>query len=297
MTVTREAVAAAKAVHRQSHSVGRSTERLARLPEIVDELRPPMPPPNAIGCCSTTPSRRSAAPACWACGFRREYGGPGGRVRDVLTAVIQIARGSSNVAQALRAHFGFSERLLSNRATPKPNARSGFRVSTPVWSSATRSPTRRAGPVERGHHGAARHRRRTAAQRLQVLFDGHAVRRCGRGVGNGRRRSRRAGDHSRGAGRGRIVRRLGRIRSAHHRQRRNAIHRGRGHAPRGHDGVRRQPPRPRTAFLQLYLAAVAVGIASGVPTTLSIRAHEGPPGLALAGRHRRADPFVLAGRR
>lgn len=38
-------------------------------------------------------------------------------MRDVLTAVIRIARGSSNVAQALRPHFGFSERLLSNRAT------------------------------------------------------------------------------------------------------------------------------------------------------------------------------------
>ncbi len=45
------------------------------------------------------------------------YGGPGASVRDVLGAVIQIARGSSNVAQALRAHFGFAERLLSNRAT------------------------------------------------------------------------------------------------------------------------------------------------------------------------------------
>ena len=45
------------------------------------------------------------------------YGGPEDRVRDVLTAVIQIARGSSNVAQALRAHYGFAERLLSNRAT------------------------------------------------------------------------------------------------------------------------------------------------------------------------------------
>ena len=45
------------------------------------------------------------------------YGGPGGSVRDVVGAVIQIARGSSNVAQSLRAHFGFAERLLSNRAT------------------------------------------------------------------------------------------------------------------------------------------------------------------------------------
>ena len=45
------------------------------------------------------------------------YGGPGGSVRDVVTAVVQLAHGSSNVAQALRAHFGFAERLLSNRAT------------------------------------------------------------------------------------------------------------------------------------------------------------------------------------
>lgn len=44
------------------------------------------------------------------------YGGPGGTVSDVLSAVIRIARGSSNVAQALRPHFGFCERLLSNRA-------------------------------------------------------------------------------------------------------------------------------------------------------------------------------------
>ncbi|MEI7915464.1 MAG: acyl-CoA dehydrogenase family protein [Mycobacteriaceae bacterium] len=44
------------------------------------------------------------------------YGGPGGTIRDVLTAVIRISRASSNVAQALRPHFGFSERLLSNRA-------------------------------------------------------------------------------------------------------------------------------------------------------------------------------------
>nr|WP_090277207.1 acyl-CoA dehydrogenase family protein [Mycolicibacterium komanii]CRL71326.1 acyl-CoA dehydrogenase [Mycolicibacterium komanii] len=45
------------------------------------------------------------------------YGGPGGSARHVLSTVISIARGSSNVAQALRPHFGFAERLLSNRAT------------------------------------------------------------------------------------------------------------------------------------------------------------------------------------
>lgn len=52
----------------------------------------------------------------------RRYGGPGGSVRDVLSAVIRIASGSSNVAQALRAHFGFCERLLSNRATETERA-------------------------------------------------------------------------------------------------------------------------------------------------------------------------------
>jgi alkylation response protein AidB-like acyl-CoA dehydrogenase len=52
----------------------------------------------------------------------RSYGGPGGSIRDVLSAVIRIASGSSNVAQALRAHFGFSERLLSNRATEAERA-------------------------------------------------------------------------------------------------------------------------------------------------------------------------------
>ena len=50
------------------------------------------------------------------------YGGPGGSVRDVLTAVVRIARGSSNVAQALRPHFGFAERLLSNRAVESERA-------------------------------------------------------------------------------------------------------------------------------------------------------------------------------
>ncbi|WP_078279866.1 acyl-CoA dehydrogenase family protein [Mycobacteroides franklinii] len=44
-----------------------------------------------------------------------EYGGPGGSIVDVIETVIDIASSSSNVAQALRAHFGFVERLLGNR--------------------------------------------------------------------------------------------------------------------------------------------------------------------------------------
>ncbi len=75
-----------------------------------------------------------------------EFGGPGGKARDVLSAVIQIGRGSSNVAQALRSHFGFAERLLSNRATQAERD-----VVVPARlcrdsSSATPSPTPRAGP-------------------------------------------------------------------------------------------------------------------------------------------------------
>ena len=101
---------------------GSPEDRLARLPEVVAELR------------STDPdAERDRVLQYWAVDRLRRtgvlglrvpvrYGGPGGSVRDVLTAVIQIARGSSNVAQALRAHFGFSERLLSNRATEDERA-------------------------------------------------------------------------------------------------------------------------------------------------------------------------------
>ena len=84
--------------------------------------------PSATGCCSTTPSKRIRRTGVLALRVPAEFGGPGGKVRDVLSAVIQIGRGSSNVAQALRAHFGFSERLLSNRATPTVSARSGSRA-------------------------------------------------------------------------------------------------------------------------------------------------------------------------
>lgn len=101
---------------------GSPEDRLARLPEVVAELR------------STDPdAERDRVLQYWAVDRLRRtgvlglrvpvrYGGPGGSVRDVLTAVIQIARGSSNVAQALRAHFGFSERLLSNRAMEEERA-------------------------------------------------------------------------------------------------------------------------------------------------------------------------------
>ncbi len=79
------------------------------------------PRPNANG--TSILGRRPAAPHR-VLGLRvpARYGGPGGASREVLTAVVHIARGSSNVAQALRAHFGFAERLLSNRATEAERA-------------------------------------------------------------------------------------------------------------------------------------------------------------------------------
>jgi alkylation response protein AidB-like acyl-CoA dehydrogenase len=76
-----------------------------------------------------------------------DFGGPGGTVRDVLAAVIQIGRGSSNVAQALRAHFGFSERLLSNRAIPGeraewfPRVNAGIVVGNAITDAAGRAPS------------------------------------------------------------------------------------------------------------------------------------------------------------
>lgn len=53
----------------------------------------------------------------------QEYGGPGGSIVDAIETVIDIAQASSNVAQALRAHFGFVERLLGNRGDDVLRAR------------------------------------------------------------------------------------------------------------------------------------------------------------------------------
>jgi alkylation response protein AidB-like acyl-CoA dehydrogenase len=116
MAVTRDAVAPRKPFI--SAPLGGSVaDRLGRLPEVVAELR-----------CDDAADERDrvlqydaveAIRRTGVLGLRvpEQFGGPGGKARDVLAAVIQIARGSSNVAQALRSHFGFAERLLSNRAT------------------------------------------------------------------------------------------------------------------------------------------------------------------------------------
>ena len=129
-----------------SHGAGRSMSVSRRLPEVVAMLRREDPAAErdrvlqyeAVESIRRTGVLNLRVPT--------EFGGPGGKARDVLSAVIQIGRGSSNVAQALRSHFGFSERLLSNRATRRPKRRSGSRGSMPGSSSATPSPMRRAGP-------------------------------------------------------------------------------------------------------------------------------------------------------
>jgi alkylation response protein AidB-like acyl-CoA dehydrogenase len=117
MSVTRDPVAPRKPF--TSEPLGGSVaDRLARLPEVVAALRrdDPAAEQNRVLQYDGVEALRHTG----VLGLRvpTEYGGPGGTVRDVLTAVIQIGRGSSNVAQALRSHFGFAERLLSNRATP-----------------------------------------------------------------------------------------------------------------------------------------------------------------------------------
>jgi len=96
---------------------GAPEDRLARLPEVVDELRGADAEAERERILQYSAVERLRRTGVLGLRVPVAYGGPGGSVRDVLTAVVYIARGSSNVAQALRAHFGFSERLLSNRAT------------------------------------------------------------------------------------------------------------------------------------------------------------------------------------
>lgn len=118
MTVTREPVSPRKPFSTEPLG-GSVEERLARLPGVVETLRreDPIAEQNRVLQYAGVEAIRQIG----VLGLRvpEEFGGPGGKVRDVLTATIQIARGSSNLAQALRSHFGFAERLLSNRATPE----------------------------------------------------------------------------------------------------------------------------------------------------------------------------------
>lgn len=96
---------------------GTVAERLARLPQIVADLQRADAAAERERVLQYDAVQRLRHAGILSLRVPARYGGPGGSVRDVLGAVIQIARGSSNVAQALRPHFGFAERLLSNRAT------------------------------------------------------------------------------------------------------------------------------------------------------------------------------------
>lgn len=96
---------------------GSIADRLARLPAIVDELRRGDAAAERDRVLQYGAVERLRRAGLLSLRVPARYGGPGAGARDVLEVVIQIARGSSNVAQSLRAHFGFSERLLSNRAT------------------------------------------------------------------------------------------------------------------------------------------------------------------------------------
>jgi alkylation response protein AidB-like acyl-CoA dehydrogenase len=101
---------------------GSPEDRLARLPAIVDELRRDDAAAERDRVLQHGAIERLRHAGLLSLRVPARYGGPGGAARDVFRAVIQIARGSSNVAQSLRAHFGFSERLLSIRATEDERA-------------------------------------------------------------------------------------------------------------------------------------------------------------------------------
>ena len=121
MTLTSEACTASSA-SRGKPLGGTVAERLGRITPIVDDLRAADPAAERDRVLQYDAVNALHRTGILALRVPQQYGGPGGSIRDVLSAVIQIASGSSNVAQALRAHFGFSERLLSNRATDAERA-------------------------------------------------------------------------------------------------------------------------------------------------------------------------------
>src|ERR1700760_4887021 len=119
--MTLEAIGARRAFSEEPLG-GSTTDRLARLPEIVDALRRDDAAAERDRVLQYDAVERLRHAGLLSLRVPARYGGPGAGARDVLAAVIQIARGSSNVAQSLRAHYGFSERLLSNRATESERA-------------------------------------------------------------------------------------------------------------------------------------------------------------------------------
>lgn len=96
---------------------GSAEDRLARLAPIVDDLSAADAEAERERVLQYDAIERLRHAGLLGLRVPVRYGGPGASARQVLSTVIAIARGSSNVAQALRPHFGFAERLLSNRAT------------------------------------------------------------------------------------------------------------------------------------------------------------------------------------
>jgi len=130
------------------HEVGTASvaDRLAAITPIVDELRAGDAAAERDRVLQYDAVRALRATGVLSLRVPVDYGGPGGNVRDVLTAVIHIASASSNVAQALRPHFGFVERLLSNRATERerllwyPRINAGLVVGNAVTDARGRVP-------------------------------------------------------------------------------------------------------------------------------------------------------------
>jgi alkylation response protein AidB-like acyl-CoA dehydrogenase len=145
MTIVFDAVAPRPAFRADPRG-GTVRERTDRLAAIVDELRAEdadSERDRVLQYDAVEAIRRTGV-----LGLRvpTRYGGPGGSAREVVGAVIQIARGSSNVAQSLRAHFGFAERLLSNRASESeraewyPRVNDGIVLGNAVTDAGGRAP-------------------------------------------------------------------------------------------------------------------------------------------------------------
>jgi alkylation response protein AidB-like acyl-CoA dehydrogenase len=146
MTTTREPVSPRKPFAAEPLG-GTVDERLARLPDVVAALRRDDPAAERDRVLQYDGVEAIRRTGVLELRVPTEFGGPGGKVRDVLSAVIRIGRGSSNVAQALRSHFGFSERLLSNRATVSeraewfPRVNDGIIVGNAITDAAGRAPS------------------------------------------------------------------------------------------------------------------------------------------------------------
>jgi len=138
---------APRAGHPDAPLGGSTSERSSRLPDIVADLRSADAAAERARELPHGAVRRLRHAGLLGLRVPTRYGGPGGSARDVLGLVVQIARGSSNVAQALRAHFGFSERLLSNRAAERerrqwfPHVESGVVFGNAITDANGKAPS------------------------------------------------------------------------------------------------------------------------------------------------------------